>query len=118
MWEADGNADKFGLMPYLSEDGTQNVFVLNVNRFYGLNKKLKQNPQKLEDALKVMRVLSTVAGTSALQPATALKSSLLPFKGAKADGTYYADIADTLNAGNTAPFIYSGWGKHLRDHRP
>lgn len=107
--EADGNADKFGLMPFLSEDGTQNVFVLNVNRFYGLNKKLKQSPQKLEDALKVMRVLSTVAGTSALQPATALKSSLLPFKGAKADGTYYADIADTLNAGNTAPFIYSGW---------
>ena len=34
-----------------------------------------------------MRVLSTVAGTSALQPATALKSSLLPFKDAKADGT-------------------------------
>lgn len=56
-----------------------------------------------------MRVLSTVAGTSALQPATALKSSLLPFKDAKADGTYYADIADALNAGNTAPFIYSGW---------
>ena len=107
--EADGNADKYGLMPFLSEDGTQNVFVLNVNRFYGLNKKLEQNPQKLEDALKVMRVLSTVAGTSALQPATALKSSLLPFKDAKADGTYYADIADALNAGNTAPFIYSGW---------
>ena len=77
--------------------------------FYGLNKKLEQDPQKLEDALKVMRVLSTVAGTSALQPATALKSSLLPFKDAKADGTYYADIADALNAGNTAPFIYSGW---------
>ena len=38
--EADGNADKYGLMPFLSEDGTQNVFVLNVNRFYGLNKKL------------------------------------------------------------------------------
>ena len=107
--EADGNADKYGLMPFLSEDGTQNVFVLNVNRFYGLNKKLEQDPQKLEDALKVMRVLSTVAGTSALQPATALKSSLLPFKDAKADGTYYADIADALNAGNTAPFIYSGW---------
>ena len=109
IMEADGSADKFGLMPFLSEDGTQNVFVLNVNRFYGLNKKLEQTPQKLEDALKVMRVLSTVAGTSALQPATALKSSLLPFKDAKADGTYYADIANALNAGNTVPFIYSGW---------
>ena len=107
--EAEGNADKFGLMPYLSEDGTQNVFVLKVNRFYGLSKKLEQNPQKLEDALKVMRVLSTVAGTSALLAASTLKSSLLPFKDAKADDTYYADVAEAMNAGNTAPFIYSGW---------
>lgn len=107
--ESDDNADKFGLMPYLSEDGTQNVFVLKVNRFYGLNKKLEQNPQKLEDALKVMRVLSTVEGSSALIPAKTLKCSLLPFKDAKADDTYYADVADVLNAGNTAPFIYSDW---------
>lgn len=107
--ESDDNADKFGLMPYLSEDGTQNVFVLKANRFYGLNKKLEQNPQKLEDALKVMRVLSTVEGSSALIPAKTLKCSLLPFKDAKADDTYYADVADVLNAGNTAPFIYSGW---------
>ena len=107
--ESDDNADKFGLMPYLSVDGTQNVFVLKVNRFYGLNKKLEQNPQKLEDALKVMRVLSTVEGSRALIPAKTLKSSLLPFKDAKADDTYYADVADALNAGNTAPFIYSGW---------
>ena len=107
--EAEGNADKFGLMLYLSEDGTQNVFVLKVNRFYGLSKKLEQNPQKLEDALKVMRVLSTVEGSSALIPAKTLKCSLLPFKDAKADDTYYADVADVLNAGNTAPFIYSGW---------
>ena len=107
--ESDDNADKFGLMPYLSEDGTQNVFVLKVNRFYGLNKKLEQTPQKLEDALKVMRVLSTVEGSSALIPAKTLKCSLLPFKDAKADDTYYADVADVLNAGNTAPFIYSGW---------
>lgn len=107
--ESDDNADKFGLVPYLSEDGTQNVFVLKVNRFYGLNKKLEQNPQKLEDALKVMRVLSTVEGSSALIPAKTLKCSLLPFKDAKADDTYYADVADVLNAGNTAPFIYSGW---------
>ncbi len=107
--ESDDNADKFGLMPYLSVDGTQNVFVLKVNRFYGLNKKLEQNPQKLEDALKVMRVLSTVEGSRALIPAKTLKSSLLPFKDAKAEGTYYADVADALNAGNTAPFIYSGW---------
>ena len=74
-----------------------------------MNKKLENNPEKLEDALKVMRVLSTVEGTSALYPDSTLKAGLLPFKDAKADDTYYADISDFINAGNTTPFIYSGW---------
>ena len=43
--------DEFGLMPYLSEDGTQNAFIMNVSRYIGLNKHLKDkgNEQKLED---------------------------------------------------------------------
>ena len=109
IMDSEDTMDKFGLMPYLSEDGSKNVFILNVNRFYGLNKKLENNPEKLEDALKVMRVLSTVEGTSALYPDSTLKAGLLPFKDAKADDTYYADISDFINAGNTTPFIYSGW---------
>ena len=109
IMDSEDTTDKFGLMPYLSEDGSQNVFILNVNRFYGLNKKLENNPEKLEDALKVMKVLSTVEGTSALYPESTLKAGLLPFKDAKADDTYYADISDFINAGNTTPFIYSGW---------
>ncbi len=36
--ETDGTKDKFGLMPYLSEDGSQNVYILNVTRFHGLSK--------------------------------------------------------------------------------
>ena len=109
IMDSEDRTDKFGLMPYLSEDGSKNVFILNVNRFYGLNKKLENHPEKLEDALKVMRVLSTVEGTSALYPDSTLKAGLLPFKDAKADDTYYADISDFINAGNTTPFIYSGW---------
>ena len=109
IMDAEDTTDKFGLMPYLSEDGSRNVFILNVNRFYGLNKNLENNPEKLEDALKVMKVLSTVEGTSALYPDSTLKAGLLPFKDAKADDTFYADISDLINAGNTTPFIYAGW---------
>ena len=109
IMDAEDTTDKFGLMPYLSEDGSRNVFILNVNRFYGLSKKLENNPEKLEDALKVMKELSTVEGTSALYPDSTLKAGLLPFKDAKADETFYADISDMINAGNTTPFIYSGW---------
>ena len=62
--ETDDTKDQFGLMPYLSEDGSQNVYILNVTRYHGLSKKLEENPQKLEDALKVMEILSSVEGTT------------------------------------------------------
>ncbi len=108
--EADDNADQFGLMPFLSEDGTQNVFVLNVNRFYGLNKKLKQSPQEAGRraqgdacAFHRCRHQRSAARNGAEKQPVALQGCK------KADGTYYADVADALNEGNTAPFIYSGW---------
>ena len=111
--ETDGTKDKFGLMPYLSEDGSQNVYILNVTRFHGLSKKLEKDPQKLKDALKVMKVISSVEGTSALYEEATLKANLLPFKDWNADNTYYGDIADEINAGNTAPLIYVGWENTL-----
>ncbi len=109
----DETNDEFGLMPYLSEDGTKNAFILNISRYMGLNKNLEKegNEQKLEDALHVMEVLSTVDGMQALNSAYA-NTSLLPLKDykVKAEG-YYADIEDQLNNGETAPFIYAGWEK-------
>ena len=103
--------DQFRLMPYLSEDGDHNVFVLNVSRFVGLNKSLgeKGNEKKLEDALKIMDVLSTVEGMESLEPSQN-NSRLLPLKNAAVDeSSYYADILDELNSGHTANFIYPGW---------
>ena len=60
--------DEFGIMPYLSEDGTQNSLILNVSRYVGLNKQLENsgNEQKLEDALHVMELISSIEGMSAL----------------------------------------------------
>ena len=107
----EGEYDEFKMMPYLSEDGKQNTYILNVNRYVGLNKDLakKGNEQKLEDALHVMEVLSTEDGMWALN-SIQKDTSLLPLKDAKVSETsYYADVIDDLNEGHTAPFIYSGW---------
>lgn len=107
----EGVKDEFRLMPYLSEDGEQNVFILNVSRYVGLNKKLadKGNEQKLEDAIHVMEVLSTVEGMESLDP-TQNNSRLLPLKDAKVgDDSYYANVLEELNSGHTAAFIYAGW---------
>ena len=103
--------DEFRLMPYLSEDGNHNVFILNVSRYVGLNKSLgeKGNEQKLEDALKVMEALSTVEGINSLD-LTQASSRLLPLKDATVDeDNYYYTVVDDLNNGHTANFIYTGW---------
>lgn len=111
IFTQDESTDEFGLMPYLSEDGTRNVFILNVNRFVGLNKHLEEtgNEQKLEDALHVLEVLSTVEGMEALNSAHS-NTSLLPLKDYKiSTNGYYAELEEQLNSGATAPLIYNGW---------
>lgn len=103
--------DEMGIMPYLSEDGSSNAYILNVSRYIGVNKELEKegNEQKLEDALHVMEVLSTVEGMQALNRQYA-DTSLLPLKDyeVKQDGLY-AEAEEDLNNGYTAPFIYDGW---------
>lgn len=109
--ERGGNEGDYGLMPYLSEDGSQNVYILNVSRYMGLSKKLEEpgNEQKLEDALHVMEVLSTQEGCEALNSSFVM-TNLSPLKDAPvAGGNYYSDVLEDINAGYTAPFIYSGW---------
>ena len=103
--------DEFGIMPYLSADGTQNSLILQVANYVGLNKHLEDagNEQKLEDALHVMEVLSTVEGMSALNEKYA-KNSLLPLVDYEIpENNYYKELESALNSGETAPFIYAGW---------
>lgn len=107
----DDSEDEFGLMPFLSEDGTQNALILNVSRYIGLNKHLedKGSEQKLEDAVHILELLSTVEGLTSFNE-TYMDSSLLPLKDYKIPSTsYYKQVEKELNAGLTAPFIYAGW---------
>ncbi len=108
----DADPNDFGLMPYLSENGEQNIFMLSIGRYVGLSKKLEApgNEQKLEDALHVMEILSTSEGMDAMNKPLPM-TSLSPLKDAPVvEGTYYSEqVLDQINAGYTAPFIYAGW---------
>lgn len=103
--------DTYKMMPYLSEDGKQNVFILNVNRYVGLNKSLEEkgNEQKLEDALHILEVLSTEDGMWSMN-SNQKDSAILSLKEfTLSEDSYYRDVLDELNDGQTASFIYSGW---------
>ncbi len=103
--------DEFGLMPYLSEDGDRNTYVLMVSRYMGLNKHLEDegNETKLKDAVHVMEVMASEEGFEALYGDYA-DTALYPLKNyTLPDTNIYKDIEKELNAGETAPFIYTGW---------
>lgn len=59
-----------------------------------------------------LEILSSVEGTTAIYEESKLKSNLLPFKDWSADDTYYGDIADEINAGNTARLFMQGGKIH------
>ena len=109
---ADESDCEFEFMPYLSEDGTSNVYIANVTKYIGLNKHLEDpgNEQKLEDALHVMEVLCTVEGMEALSynynndVLIPLKDFVIP------EDSIYKTLEDAINNGNVAPYIYNnGW---------
>lgn len=106
----EGVKDTFRLMPYLSEDGSHNVFINNVSRYFGLNKKLQDagNEQKLEDALTFMEYISTAEGMGLLCNAVA-NNYILPLRDYTPPvDSFFLDIKDQLDAGMTAPLIAGG----------
>lgn len=102
----DGSGDRYGLMPWLSMDGSSNRYITNTACYFGLNAALEEprNKQKLEDALKFMAFLSTEKGQRLL---SGNQQQLLTLEGSGAGE--YREIMKMLNAGFGAPLAYKGW---------
>ena len=110
----DGTGDQYGVLPYLSPDGSSNAYILQVNRYYGLNKQLEEpgNEQKLEDALHFLEVLSTPEGYNAvIGENAAILGALQNF--ALPEASPYHDALQDINNGHLAPFIYTGWDNYI-----
>lgn len=108
---ADGSGDQFALMPYLSEDGTNNKVITTVGGYWGINKELEEpgNEQKLEDALHVMEVFASVEGQNALNKRGKMLNTVVNGGiSADEDSPYYLALQEVYE-GNTAPFLYDAW---------
>lgn len=109
MQNTDGTGDQYVTMPYLSEDGSNNMVITSVYRYFGINKRLAEpgNEQKLEDALHVMEVIASVEGQEALNRE---KNKLYTVKDAAVEeGSPFYESVKVINDGHSAPFIYEGW---------
>ena len=105
----DGTGDNYGIIPWLSEDGSVNRYITRTYCYYGLNAQLEnpENRHKLQDALKFMEFMSSEEGQKLL-PGTS--NRLLPLSdGDSSKSDEYNEIIEMLNAGYNAPLTYSGW---------
>ena len=115
MWntKGDGTGDTVKPLPYLSEDGTQNMFITSTVRAYGLSRHLEEpgNEQKLEDALKVMELLSTQEGMKRImeryETTSARICSLKDWEMPESSPFY--EYRDFIAEGHVAPLLYAGW---------
>ena len=111
----DGTGDQYGILPYLSPDGTTNAYILQVAHYYGLNKQLEEpgSEQKLEDALHFLEVLSTPEGYATFGGDSNLLCALKDFA-VPETSPYHAALSE-INNGHLAPFLYAGWESHSID---
>lgn len=95
-----------GYIPWLTQDGTNNRYIISVSRYFGLNAELDKpkNKQKLEDALKFLDFLSTEEGLDYLFESD---NAISPFENIDDDSNY--ELKQYLNNGHSAPLVYEGW---------
>ncbi len=106
----DGTGDVYAPMPYLSKDGSNNMYITMQSKNFGLSKKLteKGNEQKLEDALHVMEVISTTEGQNTFfNEMTTYISSLREWE--IDPESPYVSCMDEMRNGHSAPLLYTGW---------
>jgi ABC-type glycerol-3-phosphate transport system substrate-binding protein len=113
----DGKKYEYGVMPWLSEEGDNNMLVSSPSRYFGINKELAKegNEEKLKDALKVIEFLSTKEGQDALVKDHAnswLYTTSLASGDMDKKNPFY-DMKDLIEHGNVVNLVYTGWEDYI-----
>ena len=101
---------EYGIIPFLSEDGENNMLVSNIQRFYGLSKELEEpgNEQKLADALKFIEYISTETGSTQLGTnGSTVLSTLIGSE--VSEDSFYAEVMDVVEEGQITGYVWAGW---------
>lgn len=109
----DGTGDEYGLLPYFSVDGSNNIIITNAARYVGISKRLENQPEKLENALKIMTFIASPEGQECLDVRA---NSISPLKNdALAEDSPLSEIAKLVDEGKSMEIVYSGWEDYVVD---
>ncbi len=115
--ELPESGDKLGMMPYIGEDGSKNVYMYAPAFYFGISKRLTEpgNEKKLEDAVKILSLLYTPEGQATfITGETPCVMSVLDSDAAP-EGALIGDAHQALREGRAFPMTYVGWDGVLAD---
>ena len=109
--------DELGMMPYISEDGSKNVYMYSPFCYFGISRRLTEpgNEKKLENAVRILNLLFSPEGQAAFiteqTPCviSVLDSAALP------EDALIGDARRALREGRAFPMTYAGWESVLAD---
>lgn len=115
--EFPNTGDKIGIMPYISKDGSKNVYMYSPGYYFGISKRLTEpgNEKKLENAIKILSLLYSPEGQAAFITSntpcvmSVLDNAILP-----EDSMIY-DAQQAMRSGRAFPMTYANWENVLSD---
>lgn len=109
--------DELGLMPYIGEDGSKNVYMYSPFCYFGISRRLTEpgNEKKLEDAVRILTLLFSQEGQDAfITEQTPCVMSVLD-GAALPEDALIGDAQRALREGRAFPMTYAGWENVLAD---
>lgn len=109
--------DEIGMMPYISKDGSKNVYMYSPQCFFGISKRLTEpgNEKKLEDAIKIMSLLFSQAGQETMIDSNSAVSMGVLDNAILSDASIIQDAKQALKEGRVFNMTYAHWDNVLAD---
>ncbi len=111
------NGDEVGMMPYIGEDGSKNIYMYNSSSRIGISKRLTEpgNEEKLEKALQLLSLLYAPEGQAAfINEGTPCMLSVLDSGEVQEDSMIY-DAQQAMREGRAFQMTYAHWENVLAD---
>ena len=115
--ELPDTGDKLGMMSYISEDGSKNIYMYSPFSYMGISKRLTEpgNEKKLENAIRILSLLYSPEGqTTFISEETPCVMSVLNSEAVQ-ENSLIGDAQQALWEGRAFPMTYAHWENVLSE---
>ena len=111
------NGDELGMMPYISEDGSKNVYMYSVGGYIGISKRLLEpgNENKLEKAIQLLSLLFSDEGQAVVMENSAPCMMGVSNNVSIPENSILYDASQAMRNGKAFPMTYVHWENVLSD---